>query len=88
MRKLTGICIIALTLLWTGAALAQGIDTTSNKDEWEEINFEENSAILVDGFPSMLREAEQLATHPDYRATVVGHGDGRGSAAAAEKLTM
>jgi len=74
--------------MWTGGVLAQGIDTTANKDEWEEINFEQGSSILVDGFPSLLREAELLSQHPDYRAQVVGHGDGTGSRAAAEKLGM
>ncbi len=75
-------------VIWTGGALAQGIDTTANKDEWEENNFEQGSCILVDGFPSLLREAELLSQHADYRATVVGHGDGTGSRAAAEKLGM
>ena len=30
------------------------------KDDWEEINFEFNSSVLSDGFPSLLRLAELL----------------------------
>jgi len=88
MRKLTVLWILTLTLGLALGGFAQGINTTANKDEWEEINFEQGSAILVDGFPSLIREAELLSQHPDYRARVIGHGDGTGSRAAAEKLGM
>ena len=88
MRKLTVLWLTALTLAFTVVGHSQGINTTANKDEWEEINFEPDSDVLVDGFPSLLREAELLSQHPDYKAQVVGHGDGTGSKAAGEKLGM
>src|ERR1700742_2165294 len=47
--------------------------------DWEEINFETNSAVLVDGFPSLLRLADLLKAHPDYKVTIVGNADQRGS---------
>jgi len=39
---------------------AQGLNVPPgvSKDDWEEINFEFNSSVLVDGFPSLLRLAE------------------------------
>ena len=45
------------------------------KDDWEEINFEYNSSVLVDGFPSLLRLAELLQANPAYRVRVEGHTD-------------
>ena len=39
---------------------AQGLNTTASKDDWEEINFEFNSPVLTDGYPSLLRLAELL----------------------------
>ena len=47
---------------------AQGLDTPASKDDWEEINFEFNSSVLVDGFPSLLRLAELLDQHPGFFA--------------------
>ncbi len=38
----------------------QGIDTQAGKEDWEEINFDYNSSVLVDGFPSLLRLSELL----------------------------
>ena len=43
---------------------AQGLTTTASKDDWEEINFEFNSSILSDGYPSLLRLAELLSPAP------------------------
>src|SRR5712691_353225 len=54
---------------------AQGINTNANKSDWEEINFEYNSSVLVDGFPSMLRLAELLQQNAGYRVLVEGHTD-------------
>jgi flagellar motor protein MotB len=88
MRTFKALPLFVLFLIFTAAGFPQGINTTANKDEWEEINFETGSDVLVDGFPSLLREAELLSQHPDYKAQVVGHGDGTGSNAAAEKLGM
>ncbi|MDP9054862.1 MAG: OmpA family protein [Acidobacteriota bacterium] len=54
-------------------------NTRAQPNDWEEINFETNQAVMVDGFPSLLRLAELLKTHPDYKATIVGYADQRGS---------
>ena len=52
---------VALSLSLFGACLfAQGLNTTASKDDWEEINFEFNSPVLTDGYPSLLRLAEML----------------------------
>ncbi len=70
-----------LAVVCTCAALlpAQGLTTTATKDDWEEINFEFNSAILSDGYPSLLRLAELLHAHPDYKVTLQGNTDSVGS---------
>jgi hypothetical protein len=58
------------------------------RDDWEEINFEFNSSILSDGYPSLLRLAELLTQHKDYRVKVTGHTDYVGSARYNDKLAM
>src|SRR4030088_3374434 len=58
---------------------AQGLDTPATKDDWEEINFEFNSSVLVDGYPSLLRLAELLQQNAGYRVRLGGHTDGIGS---------
>jgi hypothetical protein len=58
------------------------------KESWEEINFEFNSSILSDGFPSLLRLADLLNQHKDYRVKVTGNTDYVGSAAYNEKLAL
>jgi hypothetical protein len=65
---------------------AQGLDTKASKDDWEEINFEFNSSVLVDGYPSLLRVAELLQKHPGYKVRVEGHTDIIGSGPYNEKL--
>src|SRR5579862_909887 len=83
-------CIALLsTALLVGTGLwAQGLDTQASKDDWEEINFEFNSSVLVDGFPSLLRLAELLQMHADYRVRVEGYTDGIGSAAYNDRLGL
>lgn len=77
----------ALSLL--GACLyAQGPTTTATPNDWEEINFEFNSSILSDGYPSMLRLAELLKQHPDYKVAVTGHTDYVGTARYNDKLAL
>jgi outer membrane protein OmpA-like peptidoglycan-associated protein len=51
----------------------------ASKDDWEEINFEYDHAILTDGFPSLLRLAELLSRQPDYKVRLEGHGDQMGT---------
>jgi hypothetical protein len=78
----------ALGLLASGL-FAQGLNTGGQtKEDWEEINFEFNSSILSDGYPSMLRMAELLSQHRDYRVKVTGNTDFVGSAAYNDKLAL
>jgi hypothetical protein len=67
---------------------AQGLDTRASKDDWEEINFEFDSAVLSDGFPSLLRMAELLKANPAYRVKLEGHGDGIGPDSYNEELAL
>src|SRR5664279_2199054 len=86
MMKLTAIG--ALSLMASGM-FAQGLSPASQtKDSWEEINFEFNSSILSDGYPSLLRLADVLSQHKDYKVRVTGHTDIVGSAAYNEKLAL
>src|SRR4051794_24500994 len=86
MKKLAAIG--ALGLLASGL-YAQGLNTGGQqRDDWEEINFEFNSSILSDGYPSLLRLAEVLTQHRDYRVKVTGHTDYVGSAAYNDKLAL
>jgi len=78
MRK-RALILACFALFWATAAFPQGLDTPANKDSWEEINFEFDSSVLVDGFPSLLRLAELLSQHTDYRVTLEGHADYRGT---------
>src|SRR6202051_1512151 len=65
---------------------AAGLDTKASKDDWEEINFEFNSSVLVDGYPSLLRVAELLQKHPGYKVRIEGHTDIIGGGPYNEKL--
>ncbi len=51
---------------------AQGLTSTATKDDWEEINFEFNSAILSDGYPSLLRLADLLHANPALQGEPAG----------------
>ena len=64
----------------------QGLNTNASKNDWEEINFEFNSAVLSDGYPSLLRLADLLKDHPAYRVIVEGNTDNIGSARTNERL--
>jgi len=87
MKKLAAIG--ALGFLASGL-FAQGLTPPSDqtKEDWEEINFEFNSSILSDGYPSLLRLADLLTQHKDYRVKVTGNTDYVGSAAYNDKLAM
>ncbi len=86
MKKLAAIGAIGLL---ASSLFAQGLNTGGQtKEDWEEINFEFNSSILSDGYPSLLRLADQLGQHRDYRVKVTGHTDYVGSAAYNDKLAM
>jgi hypothetical protein len=79
---LTLLSIISLPLL------SQGLETRASKNDWEEINFEFNSSVLSDGYPSLLRLAELLSKNTGYHVRVEGHTDGIGSKLANEKLGL
>lgn len=79
MRHQRYASFIALFLLFCSCVFSQGLNTVASKDDWEEINFEFNSDILTDGFPSLLRMAELLNQHSDYKVKVEGNTDVIGS---------
>jgi len=66
----------------------QGIDTQATKDDWEEINFDYNSSVLVDGFPSLLRLSELLQKNPGYKVKIEGHTDIIGDSTYNNKLGL
>jgi outer membrane protein OmpA-like peptidoglycan-associated protein len=77
----TLVAIGAIGMLASGL-FAQGMNYDGQtKESWEEINFEFNSSILSDGYPSLLRLADLLGQHKDYRVKVTGNTDYVGSAA-------
>src|SRR5437763_2964060 len=80
--------VAAVLSLASLRVMAQGLDTRASKNDWEEINFEFNSSVLSDGYPSLLRIADLLKSNPTYKVRVEGHADGIGSARANEKLGM
>ena len=75
-RRLLSILLTASTLLIP--AFGQ-MPPNVTKNDWEEINFEFDSAVLVDGFPSLLRIAELLKGNPTFKVRLDGHADGLGS---------
>src|SRR5512143_4094215 len=87
-RRKSLLLVLTLVLGLVSSAFAQGLTTSATKDEWEEINFEFNSSILSDGYPSLLRLAELLGQHQDYKVRVTGHTDYVGSAGYNDKLAL
>src|ERR1700674_3289792 len=86
VRRYVGLLSSAL-LMGTGL-WAQGLDTQASKDDWEEINFDFNSSVLVDGFPSLLRLSELLQANAGYHVRVEGHTDGIGSDSFNQRLGL
>ena len=72
------------------ALYAQGLNPPASqaKDDWEEINFEFDSSVLSDGYPSLLRLADVLGQHRDYKVAVTGHTDYMGSNSYNDKLAL
>ena len=79
--------LFAILCVCAAMLSAQGLTTTATKDDWEEINFEFNSYILSDGYPSLLRLAELLQQHSDYKVTLDGNADWVGSHRYNDKLS-
>jgi hypothetical protein len=80
--------LLILCSLGAAGLSAQGLNTTATKDDWEEVNFETGSAVLSDGYPSLLRLAELLSKNASYRVKVDGHTDSVGSDRSNDKLAM
>ncbi|MGB9455266.1 MAG: OmpA family protein [Bryobacteraceae bacterium] len=84
--------IVALSALgvMASALFAQGLDApvSQTKEDWEEINFEFDSSILSDGYPSLLRLADLLSQHRDFKVAVTGHTDYVGSNSYNDKLAL
>src|SRR6516225_7379887 len=86
MKRLAvcGALPLMVSSLW-----AQGLNPgTQTKDDWEEINFEFNSSTLSDGYPSLLRLAELLSQHRDFRVRVTGNTDDLGPIPYNERLGL
>jgi hypothetical protein len=66
----------------------QGLTTSASPTDWEEINFEFNSSILSDGYPSLLRLAELLKQNPGHRVRVTGHTDHIGGVPYNQRLSL
>src|SRR5436309_6850581 len=81
------VSVMAIGMFASGL-FAQGLQTKATKDDWEEINFEFNSSILSDGYPTLLRLAELLQQHRDYKIKIEGHTDYVGSVAYNERLAL
>jgi hypothetical protein len=83
------LAVLAALGLVSRGLWAQGLNPgNQNKDDWEEINFEFNSSVLSDGYPSLLRLAELLTQHRDYRVRVTGNTDDVGPVAYNERLGL
>ncbi len=86
MNKLA---VIGALGLMASCLYSQGLSTGGQtKDDWEEINFEFNSSILSDGYPSLLRLADLLSQHKDYHVKVTGNTDYVGSVPYNDKLAL
>jgi hypothetical protein len=80
--------VAAFSCLLAVSSYAQAPYPNASPNDWEEINFEFNSAVLSDGFPSLLRLADLLKAHPGYRVRVEGNTDNLGSASFNERLGL
>ncbi len=80
--------LLAVLIVLSGLLSAQFLVNTATKDDWEEINFEFNSAVLTDGFPSLLRLAELLNQNSAFKVRLDGHTDYIGGEKYNEKLAL
>jgi hypothetical protein len=87
MNKQIAIGMLVI-LAVAGICNGQGLTTTAKSSDWEEINFEFNSSILTDGFPSLLRLADLLKQNPAFKIKVEGHCDYVGTDQVNNQLSM
>lgn len=80
--------VLTVMSLCCATAFGQGLNTNAKSDDWEEINFEFNSSVLTDGYPSLLKLADALKSHPGYKMRIEGHTDRIGSNSYNEKLGL
>lgn len=80
--------LLSVLLLCSSFLVAQGLTTDASPKDWEEINFEFDSHILSDGYPSLLRLADLLKQNATYRLEVTGHTDSVGSNGYNERLAL
>ena len=88
MYKTMAALMVVLCLCSGFTVYGQGLQTTATSQSWEEINFEFNSSVLVDGYPSLLRLAELLKQHPEYKVRLEGNADWIGSDQYNDKLAL
>jgi hypothetical protein len=88
MRYQRYVSLLFVFALIGTSLFGQGLNTTASKEDWEEINFEFNSPVLTDGYPSLLRLAELLQKHQDYKVKLEGHADVIGSNRYNERLGL
>ena len=89
-QRLIQLCFTATlaSIILTSTVFAQGLDTKASKEDWEEINFDFNSSVLVDGFPALLQLAELLQRNPGYRVRIEGNTDRVGGDSYNERLGL
>jgi len=87
-RLLPALILGGLLSQGLSAQVAQVENTRAKPADWEEINFEFGQAVIVDGFPSLLRLADLLKSHPDYKVNIVGNTDQIGSNRANDALSL
>lgn len=78
--------ILVVLLAIASMGFGQFLVNDASKNDWEEINFDFNSAVLTDGFPSLLRLAELLNQNAAFKVRLDGHTDSVGSEKYNEKL--
>src|ERR1700730_14146997 len=82
------VVITVFSCLLAVSSYSQAPYPSASPNDWEEINFEFNSGVLSDGFPSLLRLGDLLKAHPGYRVRVEGNTDNLGSASFNERLGL
>jgi hypothetical protein len=82
MRILTAVAL----LVSGGLQAAPQTETRPGPDDWEQINFITDSAVITDGHPSLLRLARLLKDNPNYSLQIIGYTDETGRVSHNEKL--